>query len=49
MGSFIQDTEWVLNSTNVLLKTSIYVDNLVKVIENTHKDKVNAFNGLKWV
>lgn len=40
MKPFIQDTERVLNSTNDLLKTSTYAENLVKVIENTPKDKV---------
>lgn len=40
MKAFIQDRERVLDSTNDLLKTSIYAENLVKVIENTPKDKV---------
>lgn len=37
---FIQDDERVLNSTTDLLKTSVYAENLVKVIENAPKDKV---------
>lgn len=40
MKPFIQDTEKVLNTANDLLKTSIYAENLVAVIENTPKDKV---------
>jgi len=40
MKPFIHDRERVLDSTNDLLKTSIYAENLVKVIENTPKDKV---------
>ncbi len=40
MKAFIQDIERVLDSANDLLKTSVYADNLVKVIENTPKDKV---------
>ena len=40
MRPFIQDTERVLNSTNDLLKTSVYAENLVNVIENTPTDKV---------
>lgn len=40
MKPFIQDTERILNSANDLLKTGIYAENLVKVIENTPKDKV---------
>lgn len=40
MKAFIQDRERVLDSANDLLKTSVYADNLVKVIENTPKDKV---------
>lgn len=40
MKTFIQDSERVLSSTNDLLKTSVYAENLVKVIENTPKNKV---------
>ena len=40
MKPFIQDNERVLNLNNDLLKTSVYAENLVKVIENTPKDKV---------
>lgn len=40
MKPFIQDTERILNSANDLLKTGIYAENLVKVIENTPKDRV---------
>lgn len=40
MKAFIQDTERVLDSANDLLKTSVYAENLVKVIENTPKNKV---------
>jgi len=40
MKPFIQDDERVLNSTTDLLKTSVYAENLVKVIENAPKDKV---------
>lgn len=40
MKAFIQDKERVLSTVNDLLKTSIYAENLVKVIENTPKDKV---------
>lgn len=40
MKPFIQDNERVLNTSNDLLKTSVYAENLVKVIENTPKDKV---------
>ena len=40
MKAFIQDRERVLDSTNDLLKTSLYAKSLVKVIENTPKDKV---------
>lgn len=40
MKAFIQDQERVLNTTNDLLKTSVYAENLVKVIENTPQDKV---------
>lgn len=40
MKAFIQDRERVLDSVNDLLKTSVYAENLVKVIENTPKDKV---------
>lgn len=40
MKPFIQDSERVLNSANDLLKTSVYAENLVKVIKNTPKDKV---------
>lgn len=40
MKPFIQDDERVLSSTTDLLKTSVYAENLVKVIENAPKDKV---------
>lgn len=40
MKPFIQDTERVLTLANDLLKTGVYAENLVKVIENTPKDKV---------
>lgn len=40
MKAFIQDQERVLNTTNDLLKTGVYAENLVKVIENTPQDKV---------
>lgn len=40
MKAFIQDKERVLDSANDLLKTGVYADSLVKVIENTPKDKV---------
>ena len=40
MKAFIQDRERVLDPANDLLKTSVYAENLVKVIENTPKDKV---------
>lgn len=40
MKAFIQDNERVLNSANDLLKTGVYAENLVKVIENTPKNKV---------
>lgn len=40
MKAFIQDRERVLDSVNDLLKTNVYAENLVKVIENTPKDKV---------
>ena len=40
MKPFIQDRERILDTENDLLKTRIYADNLVKVIENTPKDKV---------
>lgn len=40
MKAFIQDRERVLDSVNDLLKTSVYAENLVKVIENTPKNKV---------
>ena len=40
MKAFIQDNERVLNSSNDLLKTGVYAENLVKVIENTPKNKV---------
>lgn len=40
MKPFILDNEIVLNAANDLLKTSIYAENLVDVIENTPKDKV---------
>lgn len=40
MKTFIQDRERLLDSANDLLKTGVYAENLVKVIENTPKDKV---------
>lgn len=40
MKPFILDNERVLDSSNDLLKTRIYADNLVQIIENTPKDKV---------
>lgn len=40
MKSFIQDKERVLDSVSDLLKTSVYAEDLVKVIENTPKDRV---------
>lgn len=40
MKAFVQDQERVLNTTNDLLKTGVYAENLVKVIENTPQDKV---------
>lgn len=40
MKSFIPDKERVLDSASDLLKTSVYAENLVKVIENTPTDKV---------
>lgn len=40
MKAFIQDRERVLDSANDLLKTSVYAENLVKVIDNTPKNKV---------
>ena len=40
MKTFIQDQERVLDSANDLLKTAVYADNLVKLIENTPQDKV---------
>ena len=40
MKPFIQDTERILDSANDLLKTSVYAENLVNVIENTPKDRV---------
>ena len=40
MKAFIQDRERVLDYANDLLKTGIYAENLVKVIENTPKNKV---------
>lgn len=40
MKAFIQDRERLLDSANDLLKTSVYAENLVKVVENTPKDKV---------
>ncbi len=40
MKAFIQDRERLLDSANDLLKTSVYAENLVKVIENTPKNKV---------
>lgn len=40
MKPFIQDNERVLSTSNDLLKTGIYAENLVKVIENTPKDRV---------
>lgn len=40
MKAFIQDKERLLDSANDLLKTGVYAENLVKVIENTPTDKV---------
>ena len=40
MKAFIQDKERILDSANDLLKTRVYAENLVKVIENTPRDKV---------
>lgn len=40
MKPFIQDIERILDSTSDLLKTKVYADNLVRVIENTPEDKV---------
>lgn len=40
MKQFIQDKERVLNTATDLLKTSVYAENLVKMIENTPKNKV---------
>ncbi len=40
MKAFIQDKERVLDSTNDLLKTGIYAENLVDIIENAPKNKV---------
>ena len=40
MKPFIQDDERILNATTDLLKTGVYAENLVKVIENTQKDRV---------
>lgn len=40
MKAFIQDRERVLDSAKDLLKTSVYAENLVKVIENTPENKV---------
>ena len=40
MKAFIQDRERVLDSANDLLKTSVYAENLVKVIDNTPKNRV---------
>lgn len=40
MKAFIQDRERVLNTNNDMLKTGVYAENLVKVIENTPNDKV---------
>ena len=40
MKVFIQDRERLLDSVNDLLKTGVYAENLVKVIENTPTDKV---------
>lgn len=40
MKPFIQDRERILDTENDLLKTRVYADNLVKVIENTPEDKV---------
>lgn len=40
MKPFILDNERVLDSSNDLLKTRVYADNLVQIIENTPKNKV---------
>ena len=40
MKPFIQDRERILDATSDLLKTSVYAENLVKVIENTPEGKV---------
>lgn len=40
MKAFIQDKERLLDSANDLLKTGVYAENLVKVIENTPADRV---------
>ncbi len=40
MKPFIQDNERILSATTDLLKTRVYADNLVRVIENTPQDKV---------
>lgn len=40
MKPFILDNERVLDSSNDLLKTRVYAENLVQIIENTPKDKV---------
>ncbi len=40
MKAFIQDRERLLDSASDLLKTSVYAESLVKVVENTPKDKV---------
>ncbi|MBQ7268906.1 MAG: hypothetical protein IJS62_03510 [Bacteroidales bacterium] len=40
MKVFIQDKERILDSANDLLKTSVYAENLVEVIDNTPKNKV---------
>lgn len=40
MKPFILDNERVLDSTNDLLKTRVYADSLIEIIENTPKNKV---------
>lgn len=39
MKAFIQDQERILNDANDLLKTSVYADNLVKLIKTHHKTR----------
>ena len=40
MRPFIPDKEIVLNEDTDLLKTKVYTDNMVKMIENAPKDDV---------